>query len=53
MRKLLNERYEKVIGNVLLAIRRDMGNKKTTITGNDLLYQFDLLIEKTGEDVIK
>ena len=48
----MNEKFKKVIGNVLLAIRRDMGNKKTKIKPEDLLYQFDLKIEKTGEDVM-
>ena len=51
-RKSLNEKFETVIGNVILAIRRDMGNRKTKIKSRDLLYQFDLNIEKTGEDVI-
>ncbi len=29
-----------------------MGNKKTKLTGDNLLYQFDLVIDKAGEDAV-
>jgi len=47
-----DETAEKLIGNILLNIRRDMGNKKTKMKSRDLFYQFDLVIERTGLDVI-
>lgn len=43
-RKNLNNQYEKVIGDVLLAIRHDMGNKNTRIKGDDLFWVFDLFV---------
>lgn len=43
-RENLNAQYEKVIGDVLLAIRRDMGNKNTRIKRNDLFWLFDMFI---------